>query len=155
MEALMERPKMELPVNQATKIKLLFDDCAEGNSKFGKYFLYAVVNGDGNSEYSLFAPELLHDQLKKFKKGDELLVTKLAAQRGTKLVVAYDVVKQEKQPEETIATRNSEDDFLYSAMEKSLEQSISLAKKFNSVPIDKLAISLFIARTKGNLSFSN
>lgn len=155
----MERKKMELEVNKPTKIKLLYDDCVEGSSKYGKYFLYAVQNGKGSSEFSLFAAEQLHEELKKYKKNDELLVTKLATQRNSKLFVSYEVIKTnpssvKDEPTQT-PTNELTDDFLYTAMEKSLEQSIALAKKFNSVPIDKLAISLFIARTKGNLSFSN
>lgn len=156
----MERPKMELEVNKPTRIKLLFNDCVEGSSKFGKYYLYAIQNGDGSSEYSLFAADELHAQLKQYKKDDELLVTKLAASRNNKIVVTWEVKKVNESNSITNLTSpanqpSSNDDFLYTAMEKSLEQSISLAKKFNSVPIDKLAISLFIARTKGTLSFSN
>ncbi len=153
----MERPKMELEVNKPTKIKLLYNECVEGTSKFGTYHLYNILNGDGKSEYSLFAADDLHKQLKLYKKDDELMVTKLAASRGSKIVVAWDVKKIGEDVVSTTTNNqtNPNDDFLYTAMEKSLEQSISLAKRFNSVPIDKLAISLFIARTKGTLSFSN
>jgi hypothetical protein len=156
-----QRPKLELQVNVPTQIRLLNDKCIEGSSQYGVYHLYNIVNGDGKTEYSLFAQDDLHKQLKLFKKNDELSVTKLAASRANKLVVTWDVKKlneivTEKPTEpEAINFDHLQNDFLYSAMESSLEQSISLAKRFNSVPIDKIAISLFIAKTKGNLSFSN
>ena len=88
-----QKPKLELQVNKPTKIRLLFEKCVEGSSNYGKYFLYNILNGDGSTEYSLFAPEPLHEELKKFRKDDELLITKLAAQRGQKLVVTWDVQK--------------------------------------------------------------
>jgi hypothetical protein len=141
----MERQKMELEVNKPTKIKLLYNECVIGTSKFGTYHLYNFLNGDGTTEYSLFAADELHKLLKLYKKDDELLVTKLAANRSDKLVVAWDVKKigGKVAVEPTVNNQtnltNPNDDFLYTAMEKSLEQSISLAKRFNSVPIDKLA----------------
>jgi hypothetical protein len=156
-----QNPKLELQVNVPTQIQLLNDKCIEGSSQYGVYHLYNIVNGDGKTKHSLFAVDELHEQLKKFKKDDELQVTILAASRGNKIVVTWEVKKlNENVPAEATVNNqtnltNPNDDFLYTAMEKSLEQSISLAKRFNSVPIDKLAISLFIARTKGTLSFSN
>ena len=145
----MERPKMELEVNKPTKIKLLFNDCVEGSSKFGKYFLYAVQNGDGSSEYSLFAPDPLHEQLKKFNKGDELLVTKLASQRNNKLVVSYEVVKNNS------SNTESADDNYLSAMQKSFEEAIQIQNKFNGMAnVNQIAITLFIQRTRGNHQFN-
>jgi len=149
-----QKPKLELQVNVPTKIRLTQDKCVDGKSQFGIYHLYNIINGDGSTEYSLFAADQLHDELRKFRQGDELLVTKLASQRGNKLVVTYEVIKVEDKKPET-KTNDSFDEFLYQAMEKSLEQSVSLAKKFNSVPIEKIGISLFIARTSGKFSFSN
>ena len=148
----MERPKMELEVNKPTKIKLLFNDCIEGSTpKFGKYYLYAIQNGDGSSEYSLFAADELHEQLKKFKKDDELLVTKLAASRNNKLVVTYEV----KKVETAVTTQNSPtDDFYYTAMEQSFDEAVRLQQKFNGVNISQVAISIFIQRTRGNHSFA-
>lgn len=151
-----QKPKLEFQVNTPTKIKLQTES-KEGQSRFGTYHLYNIVNGDGSTEYTLFAADELHALLKQYPKDTELLVTKLAASRGSKIVVSWDVKKIGNDVVNTNTNNqtNPNDDFLYTAMEKSLEQSISLAKKFNSVPIDKLAISLFIARTKGTLSFSN
>ncbi|MBX3006962.1 MAG: hypothetical protein KF816_02940 [Melioribacteraceae bacterium] len=149
----MERPKMELEVNKPTRIKLLFNDCVEGSSKYGKYYLYAIQNGDGASEYSLFAADELHKQLKLFKKDDELMVTKLAASRGNKIVVTWDVQKLEKPMEDNSPTPN--EDVFYTAMEKSFNEALRLQNRFNGMAnVNQIAITLFIQRTKGmhNLS---
>ena len=149
----MERPKMELEVNKPTRIKLLFNDCVEGSSKYGKYYLYAIQNGDGASEYSLFAADELHKQLKQFKKDDELLVTKLAASRGNKIVVTWDVQKLEKPMEDNPPTPN--EDVFYTAMEKSFDEALRIQNRFNGMAnVNQIAITLFIQRTKGmhNLS---
>jgi hypothetical protein len=149
----MERPKMELEVNKPTRIKLLFNDCVEGSSKYGKYYLYAIQNGDGASEYSLFAADELHKQLKLFKKDDELMVTKLAASRGNKIVVSWDVQKLEKPMEDNPPTPN--EDVFYTAMEKSFDEALRLQNRFNGMAnVNQIAITLFIQRTKGmhNLS---
>jgi len=153
---------MELQVNQPTKIKLLFDDCVEGSSKFGKYFLYAVQNGDGSTEYSLFAADGLHEQLKKFKKDDELLVTKLAAQRGNKLVVTWDVEKLNKtnsvvKTEEVGITNEPTpgEDYFYSIMEKSFDDALRIQNKFNGMAnVNQIAITIFIQRSRGNHTYA-
>lgn len=154
----MDRPKLELEINKATKVELVYDQPKTGKSSVGEWYLYCLRNGDGHTEYSYFAPPEVHQKLKNMRAGDEAVITLLAAQRGSKVVKSYEVKKVEKSaidnsPQQMPAC--SEDEFLYTAMEKSLEQSIALAKKFNSVPIEKLAITLFIARTKQNYSFSN
>ncbi len=86
----MERKKLELEINKPTNIRLLYDEPIVGESTYGKYYLYAVRNGDG-SEYSYFAPPEVHDTLKKLKKNAEVEITKIAAQRGKKLITTYDV----------------------------------------------------------------
>jgi hypothetical protein len=148
----MERPKMELEVNKPTRIKLLFNDCVEGSSKFGKYYLYAIENGDGSSQYSLFAADDLHKQLKLYKKDDELLVTKLAASRGNKIVVSWDVKKLN---DEVSSEPVTPDNTYYSAMEKSFEEALKIQNRFNGMAnVNQIAITLFIQRTKGNHNFA-
>jgi hypothetical protein len=141
---------MELEVNKPTRIKLLFNDCVEGSSKFGKYYLYAIENGDGTSQYSLFAADDLHKQLKLYKKDDELLVTKLAASRGNKIVVSWDVKKLiDEVPSEPALPDNT----YYSAMEKSFEEALRIQNRFNGMAnVNQIAITLFIQRAKGNHS---
>lgn len=155
----MERPKMELEVNKPTRIKLLFNDCVEGSSKFGKYYLYAIQNGDGSTEYSLFAADELHKQLKLYKKDDELIVTKLAASRGNKIVVSWDVKKTNNDSQSMPLKQNngadSSDEFFYNQMERSFEDAIKLQNRFNGMAnVNQIAITLFIQRTKGNHSYA-
>jgi hypothetical protein len=152
---------MELEVNKPTRIKLLFNDCVEGSSKFGKYYLYAIQNGDGSTEYSLFAADELHKQLKQFKKDDELLVTKLAASRGNKIVVSWEVKKinediaVDKTDLSKANSPNPSDELFYIAMEKSFEDALRIQNRFNGMAnVNQIAITLFIQRTKGNHSFA-
>jgi len=151
----MERQKLEFEVNRPTPIKLLFDDCVTGQSKYGKYYMYAVQNGDGSTEYSLFAPEALHDLLKKHKKGANLLVTKIASQRGQKLVIAWDVQKENaatvNDPTDLTNEPNPGDDYFYSTMEKSFEDALRIQNKFNGMAnVNQIAITIFIQRSRGN-----
>jgi len=157
-----QKPKLELPVNVPTQIRLLNDKCIEGSSQYGVYHLYNIVNGDGQTEYSLFAQDELHKQLKLFKKNDELLVTKLAASRDGKIVVTWEVKKiggneVAAKPTVTEVTneQNTQDDFYYTAMEKSFDEAVRLQQKFNGMAnVNQIAITLFIQRTKGNHSFT-
>ncbi len=153
----MERPKMELEVNKPTRIKLLFNDCVEGSSKFGKYYLYAIQNGDGRSEYSLFAADELHNQLKQFKKDDELIVTKLGASRNGKIVITWEVKKIEG--ENVISPLNNpnnpQDDIYYSAMEKSFEDAIRIQNKYNGLAnVNQLAVTIYISRLRQTPSYN-
>ena len=48
----MEREKLELEVNKSVRLMLLFDSCIEGESQYGKYYMYGVRNGE--EEYNFF-----------------------------------------------------------------------------------------------------
>lgn len=164
----MERPKLELELNKPTHIKMLFDQPIIGESQYGKYYMYAVTNGDPNKELTFFAPnEEVHNQLKDLKKGTAICITKLAAQRGNKLVTTYDVQmlptdgidKPKEQPNTNPAEKlNSPDQpsqFL-TEMIKSFEEAIKIQEKFNGMAnVNQIAITLFIQRTKGNHAFVN
>src|ERR1035437_5078422 len=83
------REKLELQINTPTTIELLFETPITGKSTYGHYAMYGIIL-DGR-EYSYFPPEDVHEKLKELHKGDKVIITKLAAQRGNKLVTAYDV----------------------------------------------------------------
>lgn len=87
----MQRPKLELPINQPVTAEFIFDEPVTGSSQYGPYYMYALQVG--NTEYSFFSPADLHEKLKLFRKGDKVTLTKLAAQRGNKLITVYDAVK--------------------------------------------------------------
>ena len=153
------RQKLELQINTPTTVELLFDDAITGTSSYGKYYMYGVsVEG---KEYSFFPPEEVHDQMKLLRKGGKATITKLAAQRGSKLVTAYDVQvvnkpvpviadKKEDHIEEDSNPSMRPDNF-YSVMLQCLQDALSIQRELNGFgDAERLAITLFIARTKTN-----
>lgn len=157
-----QRSKLELPVNQPITIELLFDEPISGTSKYGSYYMYAVI-AEGK-EYSFFPPEEIHEQLKPLKKGDKAVITKLAAQRGNKLVTALDVKIESKQSlkqnndfaqqeEESINkgdnASSKTNDNLYNIMLHCYQDALELQKELNGLADpEKIAVTLFIARSK-------
>ena len=151
------RLKLELEINQPTHIKLLFDEPIIGDSQYGKYYLYAICNGN-NKEYSFFAPTEVHEALKRCKKGDVVSITKIASQKGKKLVTTYDIQLLETEESQNKMNSTSkaqtnlqkDDDFYYNAMEKSLDEAFRLTQKFNGLSPSQIGISIFIQRTRSN-----
>ncbi len=78
----MERKKLELEINSPTNLVLLFDSPIEGESRYGKYYMYGVKNG--KEEFNFFAPSQVHDAIKHLQKGTEIVVTKVTQQKGEK-----------------------------------------------------------------------
>ena len=142
----MERPKLELTLNQPKTIKLLFDEAIVGESQYGKYYLYAVSNGQG-TEYSFFAPEEVHTILKDHPKGTVANITKVASQKGTKLVTSYNVKIINNNEEDT--TQHNEKKTYFEMMIQSFEEALRIQEKFNGMAnVNQIAITLFIQRTK-------
>lgn len=165
------RQKLEIPINQPVKVELLFDEPISGTSRYGNYNMYAV-NVDGY-EYSFFPVAEVHDKLKDLKKGDRAIITKLAAQRGSKLVTVYEVRPEKKAvpvQSNTVNTFESNDvagvpemnedssideevippaDNYYSVMLASYTDALRLQKELNGIiDIEKAAITLYISRTR-------
>ena len=69
------RPKLDLQMNQPTRIKLLRNEPLVGENGHGKYFMYAVTNEAGE-ELVWFAPSPAHDviQSQQLKAGSEIIV---------------------------------------------------------------------------------
>jgi len=148
-----ERKKLELQLNQPTRIELLFDEPMVGESKFGAYYLYAVRNGDGATEYSFFAPDEVHQKLKELRKGSKAVVTKLAEQKGTKILTKYDVqVEETKQPlklHQPSAIIPQTSDGFYEMMLQSCKDAVRIQTDLGGLMDPKsLAVTLFIARSK-------
>ena len=165
-----QRTKLEFALNTPTEISLLFDDCVSGQSQYGTYNLYAVESN--GSEWSFFAPDSVHEQIKNLNKGDLAIITKLAAQRNNKIVTAFDVVMPRKV--ETVPTNNiqpyveldnsnqppvsngkgnvrAEPHPTYNIMLESLRDAVSIAKQLDGViDANRIGITLFIARSKSN-----
>ena len=141
---------MELNLNEPVKLKLLKDRPYEGKSDYGIYLLYSVeVEG---VEKAYFAPPEVHQEIVKLecKGGDEIRLTKLAEENGKKGVAKILVERitvagkpnGEKQPDKFKAI-----------MEQALKDAIEITEaaegmSFGSGDIEKLATTIFIARTK-------
>ena len=139
---------MNLPAN----LELLFDDPVVGQSQYGDYYLYAVKNGNG-TEYSFFAPSEVHDQIKSLGKGSKVTITKLAEQKGSKIITKYDIkVKEPEIPvlDKTIPPVVGNDNY-YDIMLQSCRDAIKIQNELGGMMDAKsLAVTLFIARSKVN-----
>ena len=147
----MERKKLELQINSPINLQLLFDDPLVGENSFGKYYCYAL--GNGENEYSFFAPLSVHEQLKDKRKGEKFTITKTATQKGKKLVTDFEIKFSNNDKQVTPETDKSDSD-LFSAMQKSYAEATQLQAKYSAVNLNQAAITLFIARTKSN-GFNN
>ena len=151
----MERKKLDLQINSPIILQLLFDEPIIGESKFGEYYMYAVKNGNDNSEYSFFAPLSVHEQLKGKPKGTKFQLTKTATEKNKKLVTDFEVkfldngIKKEKE-----AVPKSEENGYYEAMLKSYEDASKIQQKYSAVNLNQCAVSIFIARVNKN-GFNN
>ena len=155
----MERRKLELELNKPTHIEMLFNNAKVGESQYGMYYLYAVRNGDGN-EYSFFAPEEVHEKLSEFNKGDAVVITKTAVQKGNKVVTSYDVTPDQHQglteggskvsSNQNPPTASEQESSIYfKAMVESFEEAIKIQEKFNGMAnVNQIAITIFIQKTK-------
>jgi len=149
-----QRKKLDLPINQPITITLLYDEPVSGQSKYGSYNLFAVAVGD--EEYSFFPTEEVYEQIKHLKKGDSFTVTKLAAQRGSKLVTTYDVRLSSSKANvpEVITTTEQPDepeqhDRYFDIMLDSYRDALEISKELNGLADpEKIAVTLFIARSK-------
>jgi len=150
------KPKLELLVNIPTKIKLLQDTPATGTSQYGKWYLYNV-EFEGN-ENSFFSPE----QVQKFiednqlKKGDEFEVTKTLTKNGKTNIVDFKIhlISKHEPFNQTQPNGNGKTDDI-KIMRDCLISAIDLQKELGSVvDVNKIAMSLYIARTKnGSFQF--
>jgi hypothetical protein len=143
-----QRTKLELEINKPTELELLYDEPVTGKSQYGDYFLYAVkVNG---SEYSYFPNEEIHEKLKTLRRGDKAVVTKLASQRGNKLVTVYNVDVGESSASDSLPQQTKDsDDRYYSIMLQSYRDALKINNELNGmVDPSKIAVTLFIARTR-------
>ena len=147
----MERKKLELKPNEKIILELLFDNPIEGESQYGKYFMYGVKNGE--EEYSFFAPLKVHEALKDKPRGTRFQITKTAVQKNKKLVTDFEIKFSNNNKQVTPETDKSDSE-LFSAMQKSYAEATQLQAKYSAVNLNQAAITLFIARTKSN-GFNN
>jgi len=85
-----QRKKLNLEFNKPTVFELLYDEPALGNSKYGNYYLYSIKN-ENNKEFSFFAADDAHQQLKNLKRGDKVEITKINEHIGDKVKTKFEV----------------------------------------------------------------
>lgn len=156
----MVRRRLWLHTNHPTEITLLHDDPKTGSSSLGNYNLYIVKVG--NEEFSFFADDIVHSKIKNLKKGDCALITKIVKKNGSKLVTNYDVVckprikqqlgaaesKSEISDNSAAATSDSIDKY-FNIMLDSYSDALKIQAELNGfVDVSRVAITLFIARSK-------
>lgn len=129
-------------------LELLYDEPKIGQSQYGEYYLYAVRNG-GPDELSFFATEDVHEKLSQMNKGDRFTITKIAEQKGAKIITRYEVTHTQQKPPERLPEINS--DNYYELMLNSCRDAIKIQQELGGLMDAKsLAVTLFIARSKTN-----
>ncbi|MBK8944096.1 MAG: hypothetical protein IPM32_02390 [Ignavibacteriae bacterium] len=151
--------KLELEINKPVTIELLYDEPVTGRSEFGNYNMYAVsVNGN---EYSYFAPDEVHKELSYLRKGAKATITKVAQQKGSKLVTKCIVDIFNRVPKSNIVSIGEaikdilptevedEPDEFFHIMKRSYSDALKINSDLNGMADPaKIAITLFIARSK-------
>ena len=147
----MERKKLELEVNKKISLVLLFDSPIEGESQYGKYFMYGIMCG--NEEYNFFAPPKVHEALKDKSKGTKFQLIKTAKEKNKKLVTDFEIKFLNSSEQSTPKTVQTDSE-LFTAMLISYEEATKIQSKYSAVNLNQCAVTLFIARTKIN-GFNN
>lgn len=143
-----KKPKLELELNKPVKIELLQENCLQGTSKFGNYYLYSVRNGNGE-EYSFFPDKEVHEKLKDLKRGDKVEICKRAEQKGSKVLTTFEVMVFQNNSLETKTEKQVIDDNYFDIMLASYQDSLRIQDKLGTmIDTTKISICLFIARSK-------
>lgn len=139
-----KKPKLELELNRPVKIELMNENCLQGTSRYGEYYLYSVRNGNGE-EYSFFPDKEVHEKLKDLKRGDKVEICKRAEQKNSKIITSYDV----KLLKDDATSDNSNKDNYYDLMLTSCRDAVRIQTELGGLMDAKsLAVTLFIARSK-------
>jgi hypothetical protein len=143
------KPKLELKMNETTKVKLLKDKCYEGTNTSGPYYLYSVEQ-DG-TEKSFFAPENINKSILAhgLRSGSEFIIKKIASKNGKSITgeLVFEALSNVKS--------NGQEDNFKIVMEQSLREAVEITKSIITIPfqnedVQKIASCLFIARTRIN-----
>ena len=145
-----ERKKLELELNKTVSLELLFDEPITGQSRYGPYWMYTLKEKSGE-EVLYFAPEEVDEQIKSLRKGDRFEITKLAEQKGAKIVTRLDVKVEKKNLESATNELNKSNgiDYFYDLMLTSCRDAVKIQNELGGLMDAKsLAVTLFIARSK-------
>ena len=141
-----KKPKLELELNKLVKVEILQDQPLIGTSRYGEYYLYSVRNGNGE-EYSFFPDKEVHEKLKDLKRGDRVEICKKAEQKNSKIITSYDV-KILNNNSSSIPTQSNKDNY-FETMLSSYQDAQKIQEELNGmVDVNRIAITLFIARSK-------
>lgn len=162
---MVQRQKLELQVNRPVEVELLYDEPILGENQYGPYALYAVRSGE--SEFAFFPPKEVDESLRELKAGDKAVITKLAAQRGNKVVAKYEVAvngnlsskddRSTKKDESSLMEKVPSDN-LFDLMLQSLKDGMNLSEEISGLSLDhiiRISLTLFIQRTKNGNGHSN
>lgn len=130
----------------------MYDDAITGQSRFGTYWMYTLKEQNGE-EVLFFAPEEVNEQIKSLKKGDLFEITKLAEQKGTKIITKYDIKVEKKQtlnPSNELP-KNGSADYFFDLMLTSCRDAVKIQNELGGMMDAKsIAVTLFISRSKIN-----
>lgn len=143
-----KKPKLELELNKPVNIELLQDQPLIGTSRFGEYYLYNVRNGSGE-EYSFFPDKEVHEKLKDLKRGDKVEICKRAEQKSNnKIVTTFDVKVLNNHSTSSSSVQSNKDNY-FQTMLSSYQDAQKIQEELNGmVDVNRIAITLFIARSK-------
>ncbi|MBK9099483.1 MAG: hypothetical protein IPM14_15490 [bacterium] len=142
-----KKPKLELELNKPVRIELMNENCLQGTSHYGEYYLYSVRNGNGQ-EYSFFPDKEVHEKIKDLRRGDKVEICKRAEQKGTKIVTSYEVKVLSNHSASSSPTQSSKDNY-FETMLTSYQDAQKIQEELNGmVDVNRIAITLFIARSK-------
>lgn len=109
--------------------------------------MYTLKEQSGE-EVLYFAPEDVNEQIKTLKKGDRFEITKLAEQKGTKIITKYEVKIKQQTPVSSNTHQVQKDNY-FDAMLTSYQDALKIQEQLNGmVDVNRIAITLFIARSK-------
>ena len=142
-----KKPKLELELNKPVKIELISDSCLTGTSRFGEYHLYNIRKENGE-ELSFFPDDEVHKKLQELKRGDRVEICKRAEQKGTKIVTHYEVNVLNNNSTSSNPTQTNKDNY-FETMLSSYQDAQKIQEELNGmVDVNRIAITLFIARSK-------
>ncbi len=96
--------------------------------------MYTLKEQSGE-EVLFFAPEEVNEQIKTLKKGDRFEITKLAEQKGTKIVTRYDIKVERKNLESPANELNKSNggDYFYDLMLASCRDAVKIQNELGGL----------------------
>ena len=149
------KPKLELQVNIPTKVKLLQDQPATGESQYGKWWLYNILVDE--KEKSFFAPEKVVQFISdnQLKRNCEIEITKKLVKNGNKNTADFliEIVSNGKSQDTSTNTNdtNNQKRNDYDNMVEALKEALKIKENLKSdiIDVNKIGITLFIQKCRG------